>query len=321
MPAPVPDDLQLIAALFDGGPETEAPHDVLVAGERDVYLARAAEHDVIAQPKSEGGARTLAKLEQPAYDMTVAAGALWLTTRVTSSPRAADAGRAAAAADSGAVARLPLSGGKPAVLATGLSSPRTIACDGESVFVVDADDSEAGLLPKSSILRIPVAGGAHTVMARSDGEIDAIAMDGPLIYWTDRLDGSILSVAKTGGSPRVLASERGLPEKLRAYGGALYWIERRSESLWTMPVSGGTPRQITQDLAGFAHVVVDGRGVWWTNEAAIDGAFRVLVAPGPTGQEREASEVVREIDALATDGHDLYWYREGAISRVDVPDD
>jgi hypothetical protein len=318
VPPQVKDDLELVEALFDAGPEPEAPHDVLVAGERDLYLARAAEHDVIAQPKGGGDTRTLATLEQPAYDMTLAGGALWLTTRATSSPRSPDG---KAPTDSGVVARLPLSGGKPAVLTTGLSSPRTIACDGEWVFVVDTDDSEAGLLQKSTIVRIPAKGGPPTVVARSDGEIDAIALDGPSIYWTDRLDGSILSAAKTGGSPKVLASERGLPEKLRAYGGALYWIERRSESLWTMPLSGGTPRQMTQDLAGFAHVVVDGRGVWWTNEAAIDGAFRVLVAPGPTGQELEGSDIVSAVDALATDGHELYWYREGVVSRVTAPGD
>jgi hypothetical protein len=314
----VVDELELVAALFDAAPEPEGARDVLVAGAIDLYFARAAEHDIVAHPKSGAEERTLATLEQPAYDMTVAAGALWLTTRATSSPRAKDGG---AAAESGVVERVALSGGKPTVIATGLSAPRAIASDGEWVFVVDTDASEAGLLPKSSILRIPAGGGPATVMARSDGEIDAIAMAGPLIYWSDRLDGSILSVAKTGGSPKVLAAERGLPEKLRAYGGALYWIERRSESLWTMPDSGGTPRQLTQDLAGFAHMVVDGRGVWWTNEAAVDGAFRVLVAPGPTGQELEASGAVTSVDALATDGLELYWDREGVVSRIDAPDD
>jgi hypothetical protein len=230
------------------------------------------------------------------------------------------------------VERLSLSGGKPTVIAAGLSAPRSIAADGEWVFVVDTDASEAGHLPKSSIIRIPARGGPVSVMARSEGEIDAIALDGALIYWSDRLDGSILSLPKTGGTPQVLASERGLPEKLRAFGGALYWIERRSESLWTMPAAGGKPRQITQDLAGFANVVVDGRGVWWTNEAAIDGAFRVLVAPGPAGegprqiagpvgQELEVSGPVSSVDALATDGQELFWDQEGVVSRVEAVDD
>jgi hypothetical protein len=320
-PAPVANDLELLGAVFDAAPEAaeERTHELLIAGERDLYLARVAEHDLLAQPKSGAEPRTLAMLEQPAYDMTLAAGALWLTTRAASSPPGARDGRAPT--DSGVVERVSLSGGKPTVIAAGLSAPRAIAADGEWVFVVDTDASEAGLLPKSSIVRIPARGGPATVMARSEGEIDAIAMDGPLLYWSDRLDGSILSLPKTGGTPQVVASERGLPEKLRAFGGALYWIERRSESLWTMPAAGGKPRQITQDLAGFANVVVDGRGVWWTNEAAIDGAFRVLVAPGPAGQELEVSGPVSSVDALATDGQELFWDQEGVVSRVEAVDD
>ncbi len=170
-------------------------------------------------------------------------------------------------------------------------------------------------MPKSTLLRFPAKGGASTLLARSDGEIDTLALDDTSLYWADRLEGTIRSVPKAGGAARVLASERGSPEKLTLRDGALYWVERRSESIWTMPVAGARPSQLTQDFAGFANLVVDREGVWWSNEGAVDGAFRVLGAVKP-GEELAASPPVAAIDALASDGQDLFWDRGGEVSRI-----
>jgi hypothetical protein len=286
----LPDD------VFDGGPREETPHDLLVADERDLYLARGADHTVLAFPKAGGPGKVLATLEQPALGMTFHAGSLWITS-------------------GGMVERIPASGGTPVVIARALSRPGAIATDGEAVYVVDAEEGDAGLMRKSTLLRFPAKGGASTLLARSDGEVDTLALDDTSLYWADRLDGAIRSVPKAGGAARTLASERGSPEKLTLRNGALYWVERRSESIWTMPVAGTTPLQFTQDFAGFANLVVDGRGVWWSNEAAVDGAFRVLVALKP-GEELAASPPVAAIDALASDGQDLFWARDGDVSRV-----
>ena len=103
-----------------------------------------------------------------------------------------------------------------------------------------------------------------------------------------------------------------------AQGDALVWVEKSSESLWTMPKGGGPPRRLAQDFAGFANVIADARGVFWTNEAAVDGEFRVL-GVGPTGEETTLSAPVDGVDALATDGERLYWERNGAVSVVTPP--
>ena len=313
-PLPVEDDLELVAALFDAAPTSDAERDLLVAGGDDLFFARAADRVVLAVPKSGGPPRTLATLEGPVADMALAGGALWLSTQARGA-----AGVGGAQGRSGLVERLSLPGGSLSVVTTELSLPTALASDGEWVFVVDVNTSEAGLLPKSSVVRLPSGGGPPTVLGRSEGEIDAIALDGAFAYWTDRLDGKILSVPKTGGEPHALASERGLPEMLRAYDGALYWVERRSDSLWTMPATGGTPRKIAQDFAGFRHLVIDRRGAWWVNEAAVQGVFRVLEAPSGKGEELAASESVTSVDALTADGRDLYWAREGTVSRVAPP--
>jgi hypothetical protein len=323
------DDMDLVAAFLDGA-TSEPPRDVLVAGSAvahggdangaeanggeanggeanggeanggELYLALASDRTVIAVAKKGGAPRVLAHLEQPAQGMALAGGALWVTT-------------------SRAVEKIPVAGGELEVLAGKLARPRAVASDGRWVFVVDVDPSRRGLTQASAVVRVPATGGATggepVVLGHSDGEIPDLALDDGNVYWADRLAGSIVSVPKTGGAPRVLASERGLPGSIAVEGDALLWVEKRSESLWTMPKAGGAPRRLAQDFAGFANVVVDEKGVFWTNEAAVDGAFRVLTVDA-SGDVHPLSPAVDGVDAMVSDGARLFWERRGAVTVV-----
>jgi hypothetical protein len=308
------DDLDWLGPVLDAGTASAAAHDLLVAGANEVYLSLADDHAIAAAPKSGGPTRTAARIDGPIWDMALANGSLWMTTTTT-----VDAG------NSGAVLKLPLAGGVPVAVAGGLGRPRAIACDGQWVFVVDVDAIRPGLLRRSTIVRLPASGGPDAgpiaILGRSEGEVDSVAIDDAHVYWADRLEGSILVVPKSGGEPRVLASERGLPGQVVVDGDALFWVEKRSESLWTMPKSGGTPSRIAQDFAGFAHLVVDARGVWWVNEAAVDGAYRVLTIPRSGGDPVPATDTVDAIDALASDGSRLFWARGGEVSAIGVSRD
>jgi hypothetical protein len=182
---------------------------------------------------------------------------------------------------------------------------------------VDVEAARGGLTHANVVVRIPSAGGGErTVLGHADGEVTNLALDDANVYWAERLEGTIVAAPRSGGPSRVLASERGLPGAIAADADSLYWVEKRSESLWTVPKAGGSPRQLTQDFAGFANLLVDPRGIVWTNEAALDGLFRVLVLPRDGGDVRPASAAVDAIDALASDGATLYWDRGGAVSRV-----
>jgi hypothetical protein len=296
---PPDDDLVMLASLLDAGEPREPAHDQLVAGGGAVYLARASDHTIVATPAGGGAPRTLARLDGPAGGMALAGGALWLSTA------------------SGSLVSVPVAGGPPRVVAKGLSRPRAVASDGHWVFVVDSEAGEAGLLRTSAVVRVPVEGGAPVVVGRCEGDVTGIALDDANAYWADEFDGTIVAAPKAGGEPRSLVTGRGLPEQLVASGDALYWVERRSETVWTMPKAGGTARAIAQDFAGFAHLVVDPRGVWWATEAPEAGRFRVLTAPARGGESAPASDAVDAIDALASDGEHLYWARGGEASRVE----
>src|ERR1700722_2783854 len=77
---PALDDLQMPAALTDGGPPAPAS-DVLLAGPTEAYWARAGERTVVALPTAGGKPRTLARLDAPARAMALAGDTLWLTVR------------------------------------------------------------------------------------------------------------------------------------------------------------------------------------------------------------------------------------------------
>lgn len=301
--APLPvssphDDLDLVMALLDGA-AAEPPRDVLLVGADDLYVARANDGFVVAIGKKSGSAHSLASIHEPAHGMALAGGALWVTT-------------------THAVEKIPVAAGEPQRAAGGLARPRAIASDGTWLFVVDVDPSSRGMTHGSAVLRIPATGGEPTVLGKSEGEIVNVAVDDANVYWADRLDGSLVSVPKTGGVPHVLATDRGLPGFVAVEGDALTWVEKRSESLWTMPKAGGPPRRLAEDFAGFANVVVDARGVFWTNEAAVEGLFHVLTV-GKTGRVETVSAAVDGVDALASDGERLWWDRNGVISVVEPP--
>jgi hypothetical protein len=263
-----------------------------------VYLAHATDRAVtVTEPATgDGGApRVLAHLEAPAHGMAYAAGALWITANHS-------------------VLRVPVGGGEARSIAE-LGRPRSISCDGTSVFVVDVDPAVTGLTHANAVVRIPTAGGDHVVLGRSDGEIPNLVLDDANVYWADRLEGTIVAVPKEGGTPRVLASDRGLPGPIALRGDALTWVEKRSESLWTMPAAGGMPRRVTQDFAGFGEVVVDARGPSWVPEEAVNGVFHVL-ALSDAGEATAISPAARSIDAIASDGTHLYWAHEGQVGRL-----
>jgi hypothetical protein len=290
------DDLAMVTELLDGA-TAEPPRDLLVAGVDELYLARASDRTVVAIARTPGGTRTLAHLDAPAHGMALGGAALWVTT-----------GRG--------VEKIPLAGGDPQGVAAEVARPRAVASDGRWVFVVDVDATRQGLTHASSVLRFAASGGPATVLGKSDGEIPGVVQDEGSVYWADPLEGSIVAVSKAGGAPRVLASDRGLPGSLAIDAGALVWVEKRSESLWTMPKGGGTPRRLVQDFAGFANVIAGPPGIFWTNEAAVDGAFRVLTV-GEGGEAKPVSPSVDGVDALASDGTRLFWERKGVVSAVE----
>jgi hypothetical protein len=300
------DDLVLLPAAPD--------EDHLDAGRYGRDLLAATPSAVVFASARDGTVATMSKPTGPRREIGHVGGTLWA---MAATGDFVWVGREAPGGTGrGDVVRLPIAGGAPAVVASGLGRPHDVACDGRWLYVVDEDTGGAGLSHATTIERFPAGGGERVVVGRSDGEVANVALDGAGAYWADALDGTIVEAPIAGGSARVLARERGLPSRVVVAGGALYWVEKRSESLWTLPKAGGLPRQVAQDFAGFAAFVVVASDLLWVNESAVDGAFRVFRVPIAGGDTSPASPAAPAVDTLATDGTRAFWTHEGTVDAV-----
>ncbi|HEY2730132.1 MAG TPA: hypothetical protein VGK52_09320 [Polyangia bacterium] len=87
----------------------------------------------------------------------------------------------------GRIMRVPVAGGTPVALATGLDQPRSLATDGASLFWTQG-------VGQGKIMKLDLTPGAKPI-ALCDGlaQPRAIAVQGGVVYWTDITDGTILS--------------------------------------------------------------------------------------------------------------------------------
>jgi hypothetical protein len=87
----------------------------------------------------------------------------------------------------GRIMRVPIAGGTPVALATGLDQPRSLATDGASLYWTQG-------VGQGKIMKLDLEPGAKPI-ALSDGlaQPRAIAVQGGVVYWTDITDGTILS--------------------------------------------------------------------------------------------------------------------------------
>lgn len=300
------DDLEGLAAPKAG---REAAQDVYAADPSGVYVASAHDHALRRLPLGPGDASIATGAELLRLDTRedVAVIATGSGTLCLASGRDGPRGRMTVRAG-------PLADGPLRVVRPDGPPVLAIACDRDAIFVASADESSSGLLQKSSIERLPVAGGPNTAIGHSDGAVTSLALDEARVYWADSIDEKIVAVPKAGGPPLTLAENRGLPRSIVAYGDALFWVEQRGESVWTMPKNGGAPRLVVQDFAGFSHLTAGPGGVYWVNEGAVDGGFRVLRAPLTGGDATPISPAADGIDAVLVVGAAILWASEGRVS-------
>ena len=101
-----------------------------------------------------------------------------------------------------------VTGGAPAVLASGQNDPVGVVVNGGTVYWAD---SGAG-----TIMAVPVTGGTPTVLASGQNDPAYVAVDNGTVYWADSSAGTVMAVPATGGSPTVVATGQHDPAYLAA---------------------------------------------------------------------------------------------------------
>lgn len=85
----------------------------------------------------------------------------------------------------GTVSRVPKAGGSPTTLATGLQSPQRVAVNGDEVFVTQQG---SGTGPVGSVLRLPASGGTPTVLATDQHHPTEIVATARGVFWINEGD-------------------------------------------------------------------------------------------------------------------------------------
>jgi hypothetical protein len=76
---------------------------------------------------------------------------------------------------SGTIFKVPIAGGKPAMLASAIMDPFGLAVDATSVYWADGN----------TVMKVPVAGGTSTTFASGDATVFGVAVDATSVYWTN----------------------------------------------------------------------------------------------------------------------------------------
>ena len=162
---------------------------------------------------------------------------------------------------SGNVMKVPVNGGTPVTLATGLG-PVGITVNATNVYWVDHTHS--------SVVTVPISGGTPTsLVAGPVGTYGpkAIAMNATTIYWTDELSGTVLKVPVGGGTPTTLAS--GGSDGIAIDSTSIYWAmsggaDTVAGTVMKMPVAGGPATTLASGQNFPSSVAVDSTSVYWT---------------------------------------------------------
>jgi hypothetical protein len=261
---------------LDGGPVTTlvAAHTFLGPEHVQVdatHVYWSTEHEISAVPKSGGAVQSLATNESFLRDFAVYApgetspgGVYWTTgdavkrASVTTSAttlvsKLAGAGPITARAEgvfwadvpakgSTDIETIPVAGGAPVQLVTGLSEVTMLFTSPTHVVWGSTGDK--------SITRAAIDGTDAHVVVDNLGAIGALATDDSDVYWTT-IDGAVMKVAATGGvQPVVIATGRPGVVSLTLDASSLYWANPNDGAIMAMPKDAGAGSAPNQSDSG-----------------------------------------------------------------------
>jgi hypothetical protein len=163
------------------------------------------------------------------------------------------------------VMKLPLAGGTPTALATGISATNIVVAAG-TVFFAGVGSSADG---SATLMSVPVDGGATSVVftPASGNSVSALTTDGQNVYY-GTTDGVVGRVPAGGGTATTLGtlSSGGNVGSLAVDCTSLYVVSLGDGSILSVPLSGG-PMTTLATASGFSGIAVDANYVYWTSPA------------------------------------------------------
>jgi len=182
----------------------------------------------------------------------------------------------------GKVMKVPLNGGEPSTLASGLIRPAAIALDEAHVYWAESGHSGSD----GEVMAVPLDGGAPNALAIWLVAPSSVAVGGPEVYWS--IPGGLFD--RTGqvvglpifGVPMTLASGLSAPSGLVVDATRLYF--EANGAIMSMPLGGGPLTTIVPATDSPGAFAIDDASVYWlTDQEDSDGGRVARVMKTPLG--------------------------------------
>jgi len=208
-------------------------------------------------------------------------------------------------------------------LATGQSTPASVAVDGTHVYWVTAG---------GEVKKVPLGGGTVTTLASGQDEPLSVAVDGTHVYWVNAgsrgynsTDGSVNKVPLGGGAVTTLASGQAFPISVAVDGTHVYWVNAdlvdrfaalKNGTVNEVPLGGGAVTTLASGQNEPWSVAVDSTNVYWVNSAGTETVNKVPVGGGTV---TTLANDPHGAASVAVSGTDVYWVDFGGQPVNVVP--
>jgi hypothetical protein len=219
----------------------------------------------------------------------------------------------------GAIRKMPRTGGSPVTLATGTTSPSGIKTDGVNVYW--SEFSSPGM-----VWKVSVNGGTPSVLGTQVNN-RGIAIDptSTNVYWGENVfvnAGRIDFAPANGGPPTNLVTGLNNVWDVAADGTSVFWVEDRTGGVVRqVALSGGSPATLANNLAEPVALALDPSNVYWIERnggGAATGTLKTLpkVPTGLVTIGTNPSGLSFQVDGVAYSTQQTFIWLQGSSHSV-----